>query len=141
MDHVVVLPTACSQSRAKEEAPLSDVVTSSIGQYSQHQEPSLALVWSLTPQGFFQHGHLGEWYSPETLLQVCLAPWQPALHICQGPNILSVRRLGVKGTIRTGPHLPARDRASQGANVVPACPRPEKRQEDFAGLHLCPTAT
>lgn len=57
---VLVLPTVHPHSRTKEQTPLSDVVTSSIGQHSQHQEPSLALVRSLTPQGLFQHRHLGE---------------------------------------------------------------------------------
>lgn len=58
MDRVVVLLMAHPHSRTK--TPLSDVVTSSVGQHGQHQEPSLALVRSLTPQGFFQHRHLGE---------------------------------------------------------------------------------
>lgn len=61
--------------------PLSDVVTSSIGQYGQHQEPSLALVWSLTPQGLFQHGHLREQMVLSRNPGISLPfLWQLALH-------------------------------------------------------------
>lgn len=44
----------------QKSTPLPDVIASSIRQHGQHQEPSLALVWALTPQGLFQHRHLGK---------------------------------------------------------------------------------
>lgn len=60
MGSVVLLTMAHPHSKTGEQTPLPDVVASSIGEYRQYQEPSLALVWALAPQGLFQHGHLGE---------------------------------------------------------------------------------
>lgn len=87
----VLLPTAYPPSRMGEQTPLPDVVASSIGEHRQHQEPSLALVGVLAPQGLFQHGHLGEQMAlPETPARACLFLQQQAFHSYQGPSILSL---------------------------------------------------